>query len=100
MLLHNVYFWLREDLTATERDAFAKRVARLVELPPVRRGWTGVPAPTEDRGVIDNSFSFGLFLAFDDVLGHDEYQSHPEHLQFVDDNSRLWTRVQVYDVSA
>jgi hypothetical protein len=33
----------------------------------------------------------------DDVAGHDEYQVHPLHLEFIARNKAHWKRVQIYD---
>lgn len=96
MYIHTVYFWSREDLTAAESAQLAAGVASLVSLPTVRHGWAGTPAGSEGP-VIDSTFSHGLSLAFDDRQGHDDYQVHPDHLEFVGACSPLWIRVQVYD---
>jgi hypothetical protein len=60
----------------------------------------GVPADTEQRGVVDGSYSASELLFFDDVAGQDAYQVHPIHKQFVADCEHLWERVVVYDVKA
>ena len=60
----------------------------------------GVPADTEQRGVVDGSYSASEILFFDDVEGQNAYQVHPIHKQFVADCEHLWERVVVYDVKA
>ena len=59
----------------------------------------GVPAATEARDVIDNTYTFSLFTVFDDVKGHDAYQVDPIHTRFVDTYKHLWKKVTVYDVA-
>jgi len=59
-----------------------------------------VPASTEKRDVVDNSFSASEMLFFDDLAGQKAYQDHPVHKQFVADCSHLWQRVVVYDAIA
>ncbi|MDQ5980755.1 MAG: hypothetical protein QG602_3733, partial [Verrucomicrobiota bacterium] len=66
----------------------------------VRGLHVGVPASTEKREVVDNSFSASEILYFDDVAGQDAYQVHPRHQKFVADCSHLWSKVIVYDAVA
>jgi hypothetical protein len=47
--------------------------------------------------VVDNSYDVGLCVILDDVAGHDVYQTHPLHQQFIDRNKENWLRVQVRD---
>ncbi len=62
----------------------------------MQKGYTGIPASTR-RDVVDSSYSYSLVLLFNDTDGHDRYQVHPTHKRFVDECSKLWMRVQVYD---
>jgi hypothetical protein len=66
----------------------------------VRRIHIGVPADSEQRGVVDGSYSASEILFFDDVAGHNAYPVHPIHKQFIADCEHLWQRVVVYDVKA
>lgn len=97
MFVHSVYFWLRDDLSAEERDRFARGVNALRDIESVRHAWIGGPAPTPDRPVIDSSYSCALIVVFDDMGGHDEYQVHPLHERFKQECGDLWTRVLIYD---
>jgi len=96
-LIHNVFFWLREDLTEAERAAFLEGVKSLGTIDQVRAIYIGPPASTEKREVVDNSFSYALLVHFDDIEGQNAYQIDPIHLKFVDDHQDKWTRVTVYD---
>lgn len=96
-LIHNVFFWLREDLTEEERAAFLEGVKSLGTVNTVRAIYIGPPAPTEERGVVDNSFSYALLVHFDDLEGQNAYQIDPIHLRFVEDHQDKWTKVTVYD---
>src|SRR5690606_12488145 len=60
----------------------------------------GVPADTEQRGVVDGSYSASEILFFDDVEGQNAYQVHPIRKQSVADGEHRWERVVVYDVKA
>ena len=96
MMVHTVLFWLRKDLAKQELAEFHRDLSTLPGVPSVRHGFIGTPSPT-DRPVIDSSYSYGLTLAFDNLAGHDAYQTHPTHLAFVERNKDKWTRVQIYD---
>ena len=97
MHIHNVYFWLDESLTDDDIRAFEAGLRSLTEASDVQTGHYGKPASTEVRDVVDNSYSYGLVLCFDDSDAHDRYQISNTHQAFVDGHSARWTRVTVYD---
>ncbi len=96
-LIHTVFFWLKADLTEEEKAAFLQGVQSLRSIKHIKACYIGPPAPTEERGVVDNSYSFALINHFDDVAGQDAYQVDPIHLKFVEDHKDKWTKVVVYD---
>lgn len=96
MFIHSVYFWLREDLSDAERDAFVRSATALKTISSVRHGWLGVPADT-DRSIIDRSYSYALTVVFDDEAAHDHYQVDPVHDRFREECGTLWSRVLIYD---
>jgi hypothetical protein len=69
----------------------------LKKIETVRKIHIGVPASTEKRPVVDNSFAASELLFFDDLAGQKTYQDHPIHLKFVENCSHLWEKVIVYD---
>ncbi len=99
-LVHHVFFWLKN---ASSQEDLAKLLAglrTLASIETVRAAHFGIPASTEKRDVVDNSYSASEILFFDDVAGQKTYQEHPIHKQFVADCSHLWERVVVYDAIA
>lgn len=96
MFVHSVYFWLRQDLSADERQTFIRGVESLTQIESVRHGWVGVPAPT-DRPVIERSYSYALTAVFADAEGQEQYQVDPVHDRFRDDCGTFWTKVLIYD---
>lgn len=96
MFVHSVYFWLREDLTNEQREAFNAGVRSLATIESLRHVFIGTPADT-DRPVIDRSYDFALTTIFDDDAGHDAYQIHPSHEAFKVNCSPLWRKVVIYD---
>jgi hypothetical protein len=99
MFVHAVYFWLREDLTAAEREAFAEGVRSLRTIDTVQHGYIGVPATT-DRPVIERTYSQALILVFADKRAHDAYQTHPVHDRFRDTFSTFCRKLLIYDTEA
>ena len=96
-LVHHVFFWLKNP---DSREDLAKLLAglrTLAKIESVRGVHFGVPASTEKRDVVDNSYSASEILFFDDTAGQKTYQDHPIHKQFVADCSHLWEKVVVYD---
>lgn len=98
MLQHNVYFWLKEEVSEEERAAFGKGIRNFVDaVKEVHNAEIGIPAPTPDRDVVDHSFGYSLFTWFKSLEDHNVYQEHPAHKKFIEDFSGLWAKVQVYD---
>ncbi len=95
MFIHSVYFWLKPDITPSEKALFVERAQALTRISTVKQGWLGKPADT-DRPIIDRTYSYGLVLIFDDLPGHDFYQVDPIHDAFRELHS-LWTAVKIYD---
>lgn len=96
-LLHHVFFWLKNPDSATDRAKLIAGVKSLAAIETVRSIHVGVPASTEKRDVVDNSYHVSELLGFDDVAGQDVYQVHPLHKKFVDEHQHLWSKVVVYD---
>jgi hypothetical protein len=46
---------------------------------------------------VDNSYGVALAVHFADAAGHDVYQKHPLHLEFIERNKSCWERVRVFD---
>ena len=96
-LVHHVFFWLKNPDSKEDLERLLKGLKTLAGIPSVRGVHFGVPASTEKREVVDNSYSASEILFFDDTAGQKIYQDHPIHQQFVADCSHLWQRVVVYD---
>lgn len=97
MLIHSVYFWLKNDLTGAERDYFRAEVKKLSAVRTIEKIYVGSPATIRERDVTERSFDVALTIVFKDGPAHDAYQVDPVHLAFVERNRASWTRVQVFD---
>ena len=96
-LVHHVYFWLKEPDNKEHRKQFEKAIAKLLKVETIKLSHFGVPATTEKREVVDNSYTYSYMVMFDSKADQDKYQIHPVHLEFVEKNSHLWEKVIVYD---
>jgi hypothetical protein len=99
-LVHHVFFWLKNPASKEDLAKLLKGLATLAQIETVRGAHFGVPASTEKRDVVDNSYSASEILFFDDTVGQKTYQDHPIHKKFVEDCSPLWEKVVVYDTIA
>ena len=97
MFIHTVFFWFNDKTPAEAADALVQDCRDyLGRIPTVRNLWAGRPANTP-RDVVDSSFAVALTVVLDDRAGHDVYQEHDLHKQFIERNRGHWRRVQVYD---
>ena len=96
-LVHHVFFWLKNPESKEDLAKLLAGLRTLAKIETVRGSHFGVPASTEKRDVVDNSYSASEILFFDDTAGQQTYQDHPIHKKFVEDCSHLWEKVVVYD---
>jgi len=99
-LVHHVFFWLKNPDSKEDLAKLLAGLRTLAKIETVRGVHFGVPASTEKRDVVDNSYSASEILFFDDTAGQKVYQDHPIHKKFVEDCSGLWSKVVVYDAIA
>ena len=96
-LIHTAYFWLNNPDSVADREQLIVGLNTLRQIPTVKALHIGLPATTEKRDVVDNSFQVSELMFFDDLAGQSEYQSHPIHLAFVESCAHLWKKVAVKD---
>ena len=96
-LVHHVFFWLKNPDSKEDLAKLLAGIRGLAKIETVRGIHVGVPASTEKRDVVDNSYSASEILYFDDTAGQKTYQDHPLHKKFVEECSHLWSKVVVYD---
>lgn len=97
MFVHTVFFWMKPGVSDTDRQQLIRDCGEfLAKVPTVKEIRVGRPAQTQ-REVVDNSYDVGLTVILADKAGHDIYQEHPLHLEFIKRNKQNWARVQVYD---
>jgi len=96
MLVHSVYFWLKQGIGDEEMAAFRAGLESLAGIEAAEAVYVGTPADT-DRPVIDRSYTFGLTVLLPDLAAHDAYQVHPLHKAFLENFAQDWDRVLIYD---
>ncbi|WP_282628117.1 Dabb family protein [Empedobacter sedimenti] len=96
MLAHHVLFWLKDDATEAEVNTFHQALKDLEPIAPSAFFHVGTPANIE-RDVIDASYSFSLFAAFETMEQFEAYQKHPQHIEFLNGPNKLAKRVLIYD---
>lgn len=96
-LVHHVFFWLKNRDSKEDLAKLLDGLRTLEKIESIRKLHIGVPASTEKRDVIDNSYSASELMFFDDTAGQKIYQDHPVHQKFIKDCGHLWEKVIVYD---
>ena len=96
MIAHHVLFWLKADTTPEQKIAFRKSLETLENIEVVRSFHVGTPAPIE-RAVVDTTYTFSLFLTFDDLEAHNVYQAHALHQAFLGEFRVFFEKVVIYD---
>lgn len=96
-MVHHVFFWLKNPDSKEDREKLIAGIKTLSKIETVGELRVGVPAGTEQRGVVDNSWSVSELIFFKDLQGEATYQTHPIHVEFVKNCSPLWEKVTVYD---
>jgi hypothetical protein len=96
-VVHHVFFWLKNPSSTADRDKLLAGVKSLNKIETIRMLHVGVPAGTEQRDVIDNSYHVSELMFFDNVEDQKIYQDHPIHQKFITEHSMLWDKVVVYD---
>lgn len=97
-IVHHVFFWLKDPTSTEDRDRLIEGVKTLKDIPLIKELYVGIPAGTEQRGVVDASWQVSELLFFEHLAAQAAYQEHPIHLKFIKEHSHLWEKVVVYDI--
>lgn len=97
-MVHLVHFWLKEEYKTPENIAnFEQALTQLCKIPLASRSNWGQPANVAERPVLDSTWDYNLVTEFDSVAIHDEYQTDPGHVAFLNENKHTWEKVLVMD---
>ncbi|RYG20447.1 MAG: Dabb family protein [Chitinophagaceae bacterium] len=96
-IVHVVYFWLKDGITASEEADFLRYFELLAKIPLVQTLNYGKPAATPERTVVDHSYTYNLIVTFKNLEDITAYGSHPEHTAGAEKFKKYWKRVEVKD---
>ncbi len=96
-LVHHVFFWLKNPDSQEDLAALLEGIRGLGAIPEVQGVHVGVPADTEERDVVENSYHASEILLFNSLEDQAKYQEHPLHQKFIADHSDRWAKVTVFD---
>ena len=97
MLVHNVLFWLRDDLESAEIMEFRMGLESLKSIEHAKNVYIGSPAHVPKRPVLDDGYDFCLTVVLKDIAAHDAYQAHETHQSFLIHHKEKFKKVKVYD---
>lgn len=97
MLIHNVYFTLKDCSQAAIDGLVADCYTYLKDHPGVVFFAAGQLAKELDRPVNDLDFQVGLHVVFENMDYQSQYQQHPKHIEFLETNKANWEKVRVFD---
>lgn len=98
-IVHVVNFWLKKDLNEKDKKNFIGFFEELRKIEVINTLNYGIPAKTNPRPVVDNSFDYTLIVTFKDLKDITIYETHPIHLKAIEKYQHLWTKVMVKDTS-
>ena len=99
VFVHHVYFWLKNPSNEEDKKNLIEGLNILSGASVIDGFHVGVPAETS-REVIDSLYNISWLLVFKNKEDQDIYQTHPMHLQFIENCAHLWDKVLVYDTIA
>ncbi len=94
--VHHVLFWLKEPENLKARKQFESGLQNLIKVPQIQSCHIGTSVKSS-REVVDYSFTYSYIAFFESKEDQNTYQTHPIHLQFIEDCQHLWEKVIVYD---
>jgi hypothetical protein len=97
MLIHNVYFTLKDNSDKARQHLIDECYTYLSGISGIRSFYSGVLAEKNKRPVNDRDFDVGLHVVFEGQKAHDDYQASKPHHEFVERNSGNWENARVFD---
>jgi Stress responsive A/B Barrel Domain len=97
LLAHMVYFTLKDRSPEGVRRQLEACQKYLTGHDGVVFFGLGTRVPDLAREVNDRDFDVGLHVVFHSRAAHDTYQTHPRHVQFIEENKQYWAKVRVFD---
>ena len=98
MLAHMVYFTLKDRSPAATQRLVEACHQYLSGHPHEVHFSVGTLVPDLKREVNDQEFDVALNVVFQNRQAHDDYQTDPRHLKFIEENKPTWAKVRVCDL--
>jgi heme-degrading monooxygenase HmoA len=92
-----VYFTLSDDTPERQQSLVDDCHRYLAKHPGVVHFSAGLRGAAFTRPVNDQTFHVALVVVFDSQQSHDDYQAHPQHVEFIERNKANWKQVRVFD---
>lgn len=96
-IAHMVYFTLVDDSESKVQSLIDDMKHYLDDHPGLEYFGCGTLNKDLDRPVNDREFHVSLHTIFQDRAAHDQYQSNPRHIEFIERNKANWKNVRVFD---
>jgi hypothetical protein len=96
-LAHMVYFKLKDNSGANRAKLVATCKLLLSDHPGTLYFAAGTLAGDLNGQANDKDFDVSLFLIFESKQAHDDYQQHPKHQKFIEENLGNLEKVRVFD---
>jgi len=97
MFSHVVIFWTKPDQPGAGEELIAGAEKYLKTIPGIIHFHVGRMAPSH-RPVVDQTYQVALNVVFTTKQAQDDYQVHPQHLEFVEKVfKKVCQKVVIYD---
>jgi Stress responsive A/B Barrel Domain len=96
MFSHVVIFWTDQSRADAPDVLIAAAKKYLESIPGIVHFHVGRMASSH-RDVVDQTYQVALNIQFESKRAQDEYQDHPQHLEFVKQCKPLFAKVVIYD---
>jgi hypothetical protein len=96
MFSHVVIFWTNPGIPDAPGELIAAAKQYLTSIPGILNFHVGRMASSH-RDVVDQTYQVALNIQFQSKQAQDEYQAHPQHLEFVKQCKPLFAKLVIYD---
>lgn len=96
MFSHVVIFWTDPGKPDAPDEVIAAARKNLASIPGIVNFHVGKMVPSH-RDVVDQTYQVALNLQFQSKQAQDEYQDHPQHVEFVKQCKPLFAKLVIYD---
>ena len=94
---HMVFFTLKDPSAVAIEHLLKSCQQHLTDHAGVTHFSVGPRGEEFTRPVNNQSYHAGLHVVFENKQAHDEYQVHPRHLAFIEENKASWEKVEIFD---